>query len=199
VQRAINAVPRLAVYSAGALPGVWTFWLAVNNNLGPDPIKALEHTLGHWAIRFVIVALAISPLRRLTGISLLRFRRAVGLLAFFYVAAHLSVYLILDQGLDAGAIVGDILKRPYITIGMFAFAVLVPLAATSNNAAIRRLGADAWARLHRWVYVAAIAAAAHYLMAVKSWPAEPVIYAIIIAILLAFRAVLAVRRRLSAP
>jgi sulfoxide reductase heme-binding subunit YedZ len=195
LQQTVNAVPRWAVYSAGLIPMAWLWWLAFTDNLGADPVKALEHALGLWAIRFVILGLAVSPLRQLTGVSLLRFRRAIGLLAFFYALAHVAVYVVLDRGLDAGAILKDIVKRPYITVGMVAFAVLIALAITSNAAAIRRLGAEAWNRLHRWVYVAAIAAAAHFLMSVKSWPAEPVIYAALIAVLLALRPILSRQRK----
>ena len=111
----------------------------------------------------------------------------IGLLAFYYASLHLTVYLVLDQGLDLAAIWADIVKRPYITVGMFAFVILVPLAVTSNNAMIRRLGGGAWQRLHRLVYVAAAAAAIHFVMVVKAWPPEPLIYAGIVAVLLLFR------------
>ena len=119
----------------------------------------------------------------------MRYRRALGLLAFYYAALHLAAYVALDHGFDWPAIGRDILKRPYVTIGMAAFVILVPLAATSNNAAIRRLGAKAWARLHRLVYVAALLAAAHFLLIVKSWPAEPLLYAAATVALLAARAI----------
>jgi sulfoxide reductase heme-binding subunit YedZ len=178
---------RPAIYWGGMLPAVWTFYLGVVDQLGPDPIKTLEHTLGLWALRFLIVALAVTPLRRLGGPNLLRYRRAFGLLAFFYAALHLTVYMVLDQGLNLSAVLADILKRPYITIGMAAFLILVPLAVTSNNWMIRKLGGPAWQKLHRWVYLAAILGAAHFLLLVKSWPAEPIIYCAIVAALLLFR------------
>ena len=180
---------RTAIYWLGILPAVWTFYLGVTDQLGTDPMKVLERTLGLWALRFLIVTLAVTPLRRLGGPNLLRYRRAFGLLAFSYAFLHLTTYIALDQGFDWGAILRDILKRPYITIGMAAFAVLVPLAITSNNAMIRRLGGEAWARLHKWVYAAAGLAAIHFVLVVKSWPAEPLIYAAIVAGLLAFRLV----------
>ncbi len=198
VQRAINAFPRWPLYVTGSIPGFWVFWLALNDELGADPVKTLEHTLGLWALRFIIASLAVTPIRRFGGPNFTRFRRALGLLAFFYACAHLSAYLIFDQGLDAHAILADILKRPYITIGMFAFAILVPLAVTSNATMIKRMGAAAWQRLHRWIYVAAIAAAVHFLMSVKSWPAEPLIYAAIVAGLLLIRAGFALTKRFSA-
>ncbi len=196
-QRTLNAVPRWPLYVLGAVPGAWVFWLALNDRLGADPVKALEHTLGLWTLRFLIASLAVTPIRRLGGPSLVRFRRALGLLAFFYACAHLASYLIFDQGFDLRAIGADIVKRPYITVGMFAFAILVPLAVTSNAASIKRMGAASWQRLHRWVYVAAIAAAIHFIMSVKSWPAEPIIYAAIVAALLLTRAAFAMKKRFS--
>ncbi len=199
IQRAINAAPRWPLYLLGAVPGVWVYWLAFNDQLGADPVKTLEHTLGLWALRFIVASLAVTPLRRFGGPNFTRFRRALGLLAFFYACAHLSAYLFFDQGLDARAILADILKRPYITVGMAAFAILVPLAVTSNATMIKRMGAAAWQRLHRWVYVAAVLAAAHFLMSVKSWPAEPVIYAVLVAGLLLVRLAFAVKRRLWSP
>ena len=187
MQRAINAFPRWPLYVIGSIPGLWVFWLALNDKLGADPVKTLEHTLGLWALRFIIASLTVTPIRRFGGPNLVRFRRALGLLAFFYACAHLSAYIIFDQGLDAHAIFADIVKRPYITIGMFAFTILVPLAVTSNATMIKRMGAAAWQRLHRWIYVAAIAVVVHFLMSVKSWPAEPLIYAAIVAALLLIR------------
>jgi sulfoxide reductase heme-binding subunit YedZ len=134
------------------------------------------------------VGLAVTPLRRLGGPSLLRYRRAIGLLAFYYALLHFTVYTLLDQSLDLGAIWEDIVKRPYITVGMLALAVLVPLAITSNNVMIRRMGGAAWQRLHRWVYLACAAAALHFIMLVKSWSPEPIVYAAAIAALLLYRA-----------
>ncbi len=195
LQRAINAFPRWPLYTIGSVPGLWVFWLALNDRLGADPVKTLEHTLGLWALRFIIASLAVTPIRRFGGPNLTRFRRALGLLAFFYACAHLSAYLFFDQGLDAHAIIADIVKRPYITIGMFAFAILMPLAVTSNATMIKRMGAAAWQRLHRWVYVAAIAAVVHFLMSVKSWPAEPIVYAGIVAALLLTRLSFALSKR----
>ena len=147
----------------------------------------LERTLGLWALRFLILTLAITPLRRLGGPSLIRYRRTLGLLAFYYALMHLSVYLVLDKDLDLAAIWADIVKRPYITVGMLAFTILVPLAVTSNNTSIRRLGGAAWARLHKLVYVAIAAAALHFIMLVKVWAVEPLIYAAIVAVLLGYR------------
>jgi sulfoxide reductase heme-binding subunit YedZ len=182
-------IPKFLVYLLGFVPAVWWFELGLTDRLGADPMRALEHALGLWALRFLIASLAITPLRQLAGINMLRYRRALGLLTFYYAVLHLSTYLVLDQGLDLHAILADILKRLYITIGMACFVILVPLAVTSNNLAVRRLGGKAWARLHRFVYLAAILAALHFLLSVKSWPLEPVVYASLVAILLGYRVV----------
>jgi methionine sulfoxide reductase heme-binding subunit len=185
--RDLSQLPKVVVYIVGFVPAVWWFWLGVTDRLGADPMRALEHALGLWALRFLIASLAIAPLRQLADVNLLRYRRALGLLAFYYALLHLTTYLVLDQGLDFDAIWADILKRLYITIGMVCFVMLLPLAVTSNNAAIRRLGSKAWQSLHRFVYLAAILAVLHFLMSVKSWPIEPVTYAFIVAILLGYR------------
>ena len=186
---------RNTIYVVGAVPAVWNIYLGVTDQLGAEPIKTLEQILGLWALRFLVAGLAITPLRQLAGISLLRYRRAIGLLAFFYAVLHLLAYLWLDQGFDLQAIWGDILKRPYIMVGMASFLILVPLAITSNNAMIRRMGGQAWARLHRLVYVAATAAAVHFILVVKSWPLEPLIYAGLVLLLLGYRLVKALAKQ----
>lgn len=178
-----------ALYAIGLMPGIWTFYLAVGDQLGADPLKVLERTLGLWALRFLVAGLAITPLRRLGGPNLVRYRRTVGLLAFFYALFHVTVYVVLDQGGDVAAIVADIVKRPYITVGMVAFLILLPLAVTSNATMIRRLGGAAWQRLHRWVYLAAAAGALHFIMLLKTVTAEAAFYAAMVALLLLFRAV----------
>jgi methionine sulfoxide reductase heme-binding subunit len=178
---------RRSIYLLGLLPAVWTFYLGIVDQLGADPQKTLERTLGVWALRFLILTLAITPLRRLGLANWLRWRRALGLLAFYYAVLHLTVYSVLDQGLDLGAIWADIVKRPYITVGMLAFTLLVPLALTSNAPMIRRLGGAAWQRLHRLVYLAAAAAVVHFIMLEKSWSAELILYAGLTTALLAFR------------
>lgn len=187
---------RRAIYILGMVPAVGTFYAGLADQLGADPMRTLERTLGLWALRFLIAALAITPLRRLGGPSLVRWRRAIGLLGFYYAGLHLTTYLVLDQGLNLAAIWADIVKRPYITIGMLAFIILVPLAITSNGSMIRRLGGAAWQRLHRLVYVATAAAAIHFLLLVKTWPGEPIIYAVIIAALLLVRLWFYARKRL---
>jgi methionine sulfoxide reductase heme-binding subunit len=194
---AFPQVPKIAVYIVGFIPAVWLFYAGINDRLGADPMRYLEQALGLWALRFLIGSLAVTPLRQSIGLNLLRYRRAIGLLAFYYAALHLVTYLVLDQGLDFEAIWADIVKRPYITIGMATFIILIPLAVTSNNASIRRLGGQVWARVHKLVYVAAIGAALHFLLVVKSWPMEPIVYAAIVAFLLGYRLVRSLQKRSS--
>ncbi|MBC2886200.1 protein-methionine-sulfoxide reductase heme-binding subunit MsrQ [Ochrobactrum sp. CM-21-5] len=176
------------LYAAGFVPAVWTFYLGATGDLGADPVKTFEHTLGLWALRFLILTLLVTPIRDMTGIGLLRYRRALGLLAFYYALMHFATYMVLDQALNFPAIVADIIERPFITIGMVSLTLLVPLALTSNNWSIRKLGRR-WNSLHKLVYVAIAGGAIHFIMSVKSWPAEPVIYAAIVTALLLWRLV----------
>lgn len=185
---------RRALYIIAMVPAVLYFYWGLTDQLGADPQNVLERALGLWALRFLIASLAITPLRQLGGPNLIRFRRALGLLAFYYAALHLTVYMLIDKGLDLPSIIADIIKRPYITVGMLAFVVLVPLAATSNSPMIRRLGAR-WRKLHRLAYLAAAAAALHFIMLVKVWPLEPLIYAALVSALLLFRLAQAFRPR----
>ncbi len=180
-------IPKLLVYVIGFLPALWTFYLGLSDQLGAEPIRALQRTLGLWALRFLLATLTITPLRQSLHINLLRYRRALGLLAFYYATLHLVVYVALDHQFDFQAIWADMLKRRYITVGMLAFVMLVPLAITSNDPMIRRMGAQAWKRLHRLVYLTVIAAALHFILLVKSWPLEPLAYAAGTALLLAYR------------
>ena len=176
VNRELRRVPTAVVWLGGLIPALWLVWLLANGGLGPDPVRPLEHELGIWSLRFLIAALCVSPLLRATGVNLIRFRRAIGVLGFGYAALHLMVWLVLDIQLRWDEIARDLVKRPYITIGMLAFVLLVPLAATSTNGAIRRMGGAAWRRLHLLAWPATIAGALHYLMVVKAWPPEPIVY-----------------------
>lgn len=180
-------LPVWPLYILGVLPAVAEYALGLTGRLGVDPVKAIEHQLGLYALQLLIIGLAITPMRRYLGINLLRFRRAIGLLAFFYVCAHLATWLLLDIQLLWGQIWRDILKRPYITIGMAAFALMIPLAVTSNNKVLRRMGAAAWRRLHKLTYLVAVLGAVHFVMLVKGWQLEPLIYLAIILALLALR------------
>lgn len=181
----LRRVPAWAIYVAAPIPPAWYFYLGLTGGLGVEPIKALEHKLGLLALQILIAVLAITPLRRIAGINLLRFRRALGLTAFFYVVLHLLTWLVLDVQI-VGQIVKDILKRPYITIGMLAFALMIPLALTSNNLSIRKLGSR-WRQLHKLTYPVVLLGGVHYLMVVKGWQLQPMIYLAIIAGVLALR------------
>ncbi|WP_298968309.1 protein-methionine-sulfoxide reductase heme-binding subunit MsrQ [uncultured Roseobacter sp.] len=178
-------VPTWGLYILCLLPVPWLLYLAQTGGLGREPIKALEHELGEIALQLLIIGLTITPLRRLLGVNLLKFRRALGLLAFTYVALHLLVWLVLDVGI-LSQIWADILKRPYITIGMVGFILLLPLAVTSNNWSVRKLGAG-WRKLHRLSYLAVLLGGAHYIMLTKTWAAEPLLYMAAILGLLALR------------
>jgi sulfoxide reductase heme-binding subunit YedZ len=186
VNGALRRMPVWPVYVVGALPPFWFLYLGLTGGLGVEPIKELEHRLGELGLQVLIAALAVTPLRRFTGISLLRFRRAIGLIAFCYIACHLLVWLVLDIQ-DLGRIWQDVVKRPYITIGMVGFVLLIPLAVTSNNWSVRKLGAAAWKRVHWLAYPATILGAVHFVMVAKGWQIEPMLYLITILALLAAR------------
>ena len=189
----LRRVPTWPVYLLGVVPIVWFFYLGFTGGLGPEPIRALELELGRTGLKFLVATLAVTPLRRLASINLLKFRRALGLLSFVYITVHLAVWLFLDVQ-DVGAIWKDILKRPYITIGMAGFALMIPLALTSNNWSLRRMGAAAWRNLHRLTYAVVLLGAAHFVMVRKGWQLEPLIYLAVIVGLLALR----YRRRAAA-
>jgi sulfoxide reductase heme-binding subunit YedZ len=178
-------VPDWALYLLCLLPVPYLLYLAQTGGLGREPIKELEHELGQIALQLLIAGLAITPLRRFVGVNLLKFRRAVGLLAFTYVFLHLLVWLVLDIGIWS-QIWADILKRPYITIGMASFVILIPLALTSNRYSIRKLGAR-WHLLHRLVYGAAILGGLHFVMLAKGFQLEPLLYMAAILSLVALR------------
>lgn len=188
INDALRRVPIGPLYALGFAPAAVYFWLALQNRLGADPVKVLEHEYGLIALQLLVAALAVTPLRDLTRINLLRFRRWMGLMAFYYALMHFSVWLVLDRQLDWPRIVEDLTKRPYIILGMSALLLLVPLAATSTNWAVRRLGGMNWRRLHRLAYPATALAAIHFVWLVKAWPPEPLLYAAAVAGLLLYRA-----------
>ena len=169
-------VPTWVVYGLGALPFLWLVWLTLQGHLGADPVKTVERTLGTRGLQFLLASLAITPLRRL-GLNLIRFRRALGLLAFGYIALHLTAWVWLDMGMRWAEVTADLWKRPYIIIGMVGFLTLLPLALTSSNLAIRRMGPKAWGQLHRLAYVAVLAGALHLLLLVKVWTLDELTYA----------------------
>ncbi len=194
VNRLARRVPNGVLYVMGAMPFLWLVWMTATGGLGPDPVKYIERHAGLWGLQLLIATLAITPLRRI-GLNLIKMRRALGVLSFFYILLHFSTWIVLDMGLDGSQILAALWKRPYILIGFAAFVAMVPLALTSNNLAIRRIGPKAWSRLHKLTYVIAIGGVVHYLLLVKVITVEPLIYAALVATLLALRAVGVSRRR----
>ena len=184
---ALRRVPTWLVYLLLLAPGISTAVMAFSGALGADPARKLEHTLGLWGLRVLLAGLAVTPIREMTGLNLVRFRRVIGLAGFTYVAGHLLAYTVLDMEFDWTAIIQDIVKRPYITIGMLAFVLLIPLAVTSTNAMIRKLGPKAWSRLHSLVYAIAILGALHFLLLKKTIQISPLIYVGIAVLLVAYR------------
>ena len=192
---------KTAIHALALVPAAILAWqirqeyLTGSGGLGADPVAEIEHRLGLWALRLLMVTLAITPLRQLLGQPvLIRFRRMLGLYAFFYATLHFTAYLVLDLRGYWTQIFEEIAERPYITVGFTAWLLLIPLAATSTQAAIRRLGRN-WGRLHRLVYVIAVLAVLHFWWLVKSDVREPALYAGILAALLGWRAVRRLRER----
>jgi len=183
-----RAALKPAVFLVALLPLGYYGWGAWHDSLGANPLEAVTRGMGTWTLNFLLVTLAITPVRKLTGwAGAQRLRRMLGLFAFFYASLHLACYLWFDQFFAWGEIGRDIVKRPFITVGMAAFALLVPLAATSSNYAIRKLGGRRWQALHRSVYVIAILAVVHYSWLVKADQAQPLLYGGILALLLGLR------------
>ncbi|WP_422450596.1 MULTISPECIES: sulfite oxidase heme-binding subunit YedZ [unclassified Endozoicomonas] len=178
---------KLAVFPLSLFPLADLIMKALENNLGPDPASALTHGLGEWALIFLLLSLAISPARRLTGIGkLIRFRRILGLFALFYAVLHLLAYLAFMLSWEWQTLLEDLYKRSYIIVGAFSLSILVALGVTSTKKMMKRLGKQ-WIQLHRLVYVAAVLAVIHFLWLVKSDYTEPVIYGALLAILLLLR------------
>lgn len=179
-------VPPWGLYVLATAYAGWLFYLGATGGLGVEPVEALEHRYGKFALQMIVLGLAVSPLRKHLGVNLIKHRRAIGLIAFFFVLAHLLVWAILDVQ-SAARVWADIVDRPYITIGMTAFLLLVPLAVTSNDMSIRKMGAHGWRRLHKLVYAAALLGALHYVWLAKGFQLEPLIYFFIIGILVVQR------------
>ncbi|MCB6178152.1 sulfoxide reductase heme-binding subunit YedZ [Rhodobacter sp. Har01] len=188
VNTLLRRLPTWPVWALGCVPLGVLMARALAGDLGPDPVRGLQHPLGLWGLRLLIASLAVTPLMR-AGLRLVRFRRAVGVLGFAYVALHFLVWVALDMGLRWPQIAGDLVKRPYILAGFAAFLLLVPLALTSTDAALRRLGARRWRRLHRLAYVAIPLGALHFAMIGKLWTVESLAYLAVTAGLLALRLV----------
>ncbi len=176
------------VFTLCGLPFVWLVIAAFTDALGPNPVQSMILSSGDWSLRLLLITLCVTPLRKLTGYSaVLRLRRMLGLYAFFYTSLHLFIYLLLDAGFDPVLIFEDFRYRLYITVGYISFFLLVPLALTSNDYLIRRLGARRWQYLHSIVYIRALAAVLHYLWLVKADTREPLIYAGVFTVLMLLR------------
>lgn len=182
----LRRVPPWTVYAASAVWCGWLFYLAAAGRMGPEPIKALEHAYGIYALKLIVAILLITPLRKWTGLNLLRFRRAIGVSAFFVVVAHFAVWAVLDVQTFA-RVWADIVKRPYVTIGMASLVLMLPLAITSNDRSLRRLGAAAWRKLHLLTYPVAVLAGLHFIWLVKGFQIRPLLYLLVILGLLALR------------
>jgi len=185
---------KLIVFSISLLPLGSIVFDAVHHNLGANPIQMLQYRTGDWALRFLLITLALTPLKMLFGMVFqMRYRRMMGLFAFFYASLHLTVYVGLDQSFSWAHIMEDIPKSPYIVVGLSAFLLLIPLALTSTRRMIQRLGRN-WQRLHRLIYASALLAVVHFFWLVKADLREPAIYAGVLAFLLGVRVVHACRK-----
>ena len=179
---------KIATFLLALYPLIRLLIFAATDNLGANPIEFITRSTGTWTLVGLMLTLTITPLRKITGWnSLLRIRRMLGLFSFFYASLHFITYIWLDQFFDFGAIIHDIYKRPFITVGFSAFILLIPLAMTSSNAMIRRLGAKRWQQLHKLVYLIAVLGVLHYVWLVKKDLTQPLIYAGVLTLLLGWR------------
>lgn len=184
----LSWVAKPLLFVACLVPAILLGYDAYNDALGANPVEAIEHITGDWALRFLLITLAVSPLAILFKAKWLnRFRRMLGLYAFFYVCLHFATYIVLDQYFDWQEIYKDVIKRPYITVGFTAFVLLIPLAVTSVNKLVELMGKPRWLKLHRLVYICAVLAVLHFLWLVKADVLEPAIYGGVLVVLLSFR------------
>ena len=186
---------KAALFALCLVPLARLTWLGTHHSLGANPIEYITHSTGWWTLTFLLITLSVTPLRRLTGWNwLLRLRRMLGLFAFFYVCLHFVTYIWLDQFFDWHSMVKDIAKRPFITVGFTAFLLLIPLAATSTNRMVKRLGARRWQRLHRAVYVIAVLGVLHFWWLVKKDIREPLLFAALLGLLFLVRLIYRLRK-----
>ena len=186
---------KVVAFAACLLPFGLLAWDGYTDGLGVNPIETITRSTGKWTLTFLLITLAVTPLRRITGRQwLIKFRRMLGLYAFFYVCLHFTTYIWLDQFFDLVEIAKDIPKRPFITVGFASFVSLIPLALTSTSGMVRRLG-KRWQQLHRLIYLTAIGGVVHYLWLVKADTRKPLIYGAILTLLLAYRLLTARRLR----
>jgi sulfoxide reductase heme-binding subunit YedZ len=168
-------------------PALYALYLIATNDLGANPLETLTDHTGQWTLRFLLLGLLITPLRELTGwVSLIRYRRLIGLFAAFYATAHMALWLFIDQQLDWRLLLEDVLDRPYITLGFMGWLLLLPLVATSTKGMIKKLG-KSWRKLHRAVYIIPLLGIVHYTMSLKADFSLPILYGVILAMLLGFR------------
>lgn len=179
---------KIALFTISLLPVAWLVYGVFANKLGANPIEYIIRDLGEWGLRFLLLTLCITPLRVMgQWPSLAQYRRMLGLFAFFYVFLHLTIFIVVDLSGSMSALWHEIVKRKFITVGMLAFIILIPLAITSVNKIIKRMGAARWKTLHKGVYVASILAVLHFYWMAKADKTEPLIYAAILAVLLGYR------------
>jgi sulfoxide reductase heme-binding subunit YedZ len=179
---------KAGTFAVCLIPLALLIWRGFAGRLGANPIEFITRSTGWWTLALLLVTLTVTPLRRLTNLNwLLRLRRMLGLFAFFYATLHFTTYIWLDQFFDPAAILKDIAKRPFITVGFAAFVLLIPLAATSTNAMVKRLGAKRWQLLHRLVYLIGVLGVVHFWWLVKKDIREPVLFGVLLAILLGAR------------
>ncbi|RNF34794.1 sulfite oxidase heme-binding subunit YedZ [Paracoccus methylarcula] len=183
----LRRLPVWAVWLGGLLPLGLLIWDIFTGGLGVEPVRDVEHRLGRTALYFLIASLAVTPLLRIAGISLMKFRRALGLLCFTYAGLHVLSWVTMDMAFLWSQMVKDVVKRPYLLFGMSALLLLLPLAITSNNLSIRRMGGQAWRKLHKLVYIAAPLVALHWIWALKTFPVTPGFWLVVILTLLGLR------------
>ena len=185
-----NKWMKIPVFLLCLMPAGLLAWAAFHDGLGANPVEFIQHSTGDWTLRFLIITLAVTPARKLLGLpALIRYRRMLGLFAFFYICLHFTTYIWLDQSFDLHSMWLDVAKRKYITIGFLGFVLMIPLAITSTRGWIRRLGGKRWQWLHRAIYISAIAGVIHYAWLVKSDERKPLQYAVLVGILLLYRIV----------
>lgn len=190
----MKKLAKVAAFIFALVPWALLIRAAVTNNLGINPAETIQLETGRWALKFLLLSLAITPLRRITGWNILiQYRRMLGLFAFFYATLHFLSYWSFDLNFSFAAMLGDVWKRPFIALGFTAFLLMVPLALTSTKGWIRRLGKK-WTLLHRLVYAAAVLAVVHFIWKVKVFTGDPVLYAAILVVLLGFRLFWALRQ-----
>ena len=179
-----RSLPVPLVYFFLLIPIPLYFFLGVANRLGPDPLKYLEHKYGELGLVFLLVTLSISPILRYLNINLVKFRRCIGLISFYYIVSHICIYVFLDIGLSLELLMSDLKKRYYIIAGFFAFITLIPLAVTSNSFAVRKLNIRIWKKIHSFIYIAIILSIFHFILMSKTWTGELYFYTAVTAIIL---------------